>query len=84
MKSKKLPSFTSEVVVDWSGKASEKAAQKGWNALTSHKSPTTPQTKGVEMVEEANDDNDYITKEDFVEGYQHFKLPQGAHSHFMT
>ena len=36
------------------------------------------------VEEEAYDDNDYITEEEFVEGYQHFKLPQGGHSHFMT
>ena len=72
-------------MVDRLGKASDKAAHKGWNALTSHKSPTTPQTEDVEMVEEeADNEIDYITEEEFIEGYQHLKLPWGGHSHFMT
>ena len=67
--SKKPPSSTPEVVVDWGGKALDKAAKKGQNMLASHKSPTYPQTPDVKMTveEKADNDDNYITGEGSLE-----------------
>ena len=53
--------------------------------LTSHKSPAYPQTPDVKMTieEEADNDDDYITKEEFVGDYHHFNISRG-HSLNMT
>ena len=61
------------------GKASDKAAKKGQNMPTSHKSPTHPQTPDVKMTieEEADNDDDYITEEEFVRDYHHFNISRG-------
>ena len=50
-----------------------------------HLAYLTPQTEDVQMVEEeADNDDNYTTEEEFIKGYQHFKLSQSGHLHIMT
>ena len=84
--SKKPPGPASEVAADQLGNNLDKTAQKGRNMSTSHKSSNTSQVPDVEMniiEEEVDNDDDYITEEEYVKGHQYFRLPQGGQTHNM-
>jgi hypothetical protein len=69
---KKLSRSNAEVAEDCLMKALERADRKGQNVKMSRNAQLSPQHEDIDMtidVEDSDDDEDYITEEEFVEGY---------------